>query len=1270
MMGEEYIHWNVRGINDKLRRNAKVSKIISLIQRPQDTVLINLQETHLQSNDDIPPKFFEYKHLYHIIPSFATPVDSGSGILIFVNKTEEIVFREELLQGRILILKLRNNTTKEIKTIISLYGKSTNDRMTWSEQFGRIKDFITNNNLENIYFLGDFNFVTSTLDRNSRTLNSVDELAGDSWKSLEASLELADSFRVNNPSKIAYSYTHTNKVSRSRIDRIFVSTLTTSRIVRHNFEVSQFSDHKVIRLKITANIEMGEGHWVFNDLMLKDENFVTQMTRTIQDMEQYRQDFANRRDFFDDIKQTVHSTARTYAIGRANKKRMEKFELKRERERIERISKHRLTDLDLYKLNNITDREKVLETEALHGANIRAKTPLFEFGEPSISFLKKLEKASGEKNCIYALEDDKGHLKKGKEDINSICHTFYKNLYTKEPEDEIAQDSMLSKINVKVLGYHTLILERDITEYELYQSLKELKPNKAPGPDGLTRAFYLKFWDVLKHNYTESIKETLREDELSEMQKRGAIRISHKKGDRTKLGNYRPITLLNVDLKIISRLLSKRLSLVLASLIHENQKCVPGRHITDNIHLIQDLIDWINNNEEAAALLLFDQEKAFDRLSHLFLFKTLQAFGFGENFIKWVKIILFDIKSFVRINGFETEELSVERGVRQGCPLSPLLYVLAAEVLASNIRQNSLIRGYSFGLNEFKAGQYADDLITCITRLDSIDELFSTISKYEAATNSKLNIAKSKGLWVGKWRNNQKDFKGMEWSADCVNLTGVYVGNRTTKEQYKRLCDLNFDEIKLKIENSLNFWRGNKLSIKGKIRVANNFILTKLFYRLECVDITILKVKEIETVIFNFIWGKTVAGRVNRNVLLLEYKSGGLQLYDIIERMKCFRVKWIRNLLDMEKSDFLRIIVDNLIGNFKGIVGLKMLHHSIQNKFEIKSIYYERSISIWNSMKIDTDISGQNDLREEILFQNPLFIDDNGNMFKFPNSSNKKVYMPNKFKDLPVTVPITKINPNHRNLISNLNKCFWKLNNNPAEGKSQYIYTMGTIRTNILDLSLKNLYRNQISLRKVDMKWVDKWKKYFVLTDNSWEKIWMAVHDSTHSHKIQSGMWEMLHLNFYCSYKAHKYYKEENRCKLCGEAEVDSFHIILSCPVHKEIFSKFNATFKEINGKDLSEREIIFGCQEPGDKINLRNFLTFIIKNSIFRMRNSHFINKRSAVIAVLNRIHKDIKSELNKKLLLYTSRNKTTRFKDLFLHKNILGHVVNNEMVYTLEIA
>ena len=82
------------------------------------------------------------------------------------------------------------------------------------------------------------------------------------------------------------------------------------------------------------------------------------------------------------------------------------------------------------------------------------------------------------------------------------------------------------------------------------------------------------------------------------------------------------------------------------------------------------------------------------------------------------------------------------------------------------------------------------------------------------ATNSKLNISKTKGLWVGKWRNTQGDLKAIEWSSEWVNLLGVYVGNRLSKEKYKQLSDLNFEEIKNKIENNLKYWMGNNLSIK------------------------------------------------------------------------------------------------------------------------------------------------------------------------------------------------------------------------------------------------------------------------------------------------------------------------------------------------------------------------------------------------------------------------------------------------------------------------
>ena len=291
--------------------------------------------------------------------------------------------------------------------------------------------------------------------------------------------------------------------------------------------------------------------------------------------------------------------------------------------------------------------------------------------------------------------------------------------------------------------------EKNIEARELYKSLTELKPNKSPGPDGITRELYIALWPELEEYFIDCVREILEKNELSEMQKRGAIRITHKKGNRDELKNYRPITLLNVDLKILTRTLAKRLKSILPTIIHKSQKAVPGRHITDNIHIVQDLIDLINKNEEKAALLFFDQEKAFDRMSHKFIIKTLEKFGFGENFIKWVKILCTDTKSFVKVNGFETSEFDIERGLRQGCPLSPLLYVLVAEVLGIEIRGNRKIQGYKYGDQEYKSSQYADDLMMCIINLDSLSEIFKVFAKYELATNAKLNKEKTEALWIG-----------------------------------------------------------------------------------------------------------------------------------------------------------------------------------------------------------------------------------------------------------------------------------------------------------------------------------------------------------------------------------------------------------------------------------------------------------------------------------------------------------------------------------------
>ena len=325
-----------------------------------------------------------------------------------------------------------------------------------------------------------------------------------------------------------------------------------------------------------------------------------------------------------------------------------------------------------------------------------------EGNEIKISELARLEKRQGDENTIYALADENGELKEGTDNVMNIVYNFYEDLYSEEIEDEDIQNRLLKNIDKKVSDVDKDKLDKRIEINELKEALGNLQNNKSPGSDGLTKEFYLYFWDDLQIPYKKMLDEVKRSKNLTNSQKKGIIRVIYKKNGRTFIKNYRPITLLNVDLIFLTRTLAKRLSGVLEGIIHQNQTAMNGRHISRNLHVLQDVIDVINNEDGEAALIFLDQEKAFDRMSHKFLFKTLKEFGIGENFIDWIKIIYNDTKSSVKINGFLTKEFDIKRGVRQGCPLSALLYVLCAEVLGVTIRKHPGIEGYKYNEEEHK----------------------------------------------------------------------------------------------------------------------------------------------------------------------------------------------------------------------------------------------------------------------------------------------------------------------------------------------------------------------------------------------------------------------------------------------------------------------------------------------------------------------------------------------------------------------------------------
>ena len=181
---------------------------------------------------------------------------------------------------------------------------------------------------------------------------------------------------------------------------------------------------------------------------------------------------------------------------------------------------------------------------------------------------------------------------------------------------------------------------------------------------------------------------------MSNSQKQAVITPVEKQGkDRTLIENWRPISLVNVDAKIISKVISSRIKNVLPYVIHSNQTGhVKGRYIGETVRSIFDIMDFTEKENIPGLMIFIDFRKAFDILEWSFLFNCLDSFNFGNEFKRWISTFYKNIQSVIN-NGLSSEYFNLTRGVRQGDPLPPYLFLLAVETLAIAIRENEEIKG-------------------------------------------------------------------------------------------------------------------------------------------------------------------------------------------------------------------------------------------------------------------------------------------------------------------------------------------------------------------------------------------------------------------------------------------------------------------------------------------------------------------------------------------------------------------------------------------------
>ena len=415
---------------------------------------------------------------------------------------------------------------------------------------------------------------------------------------------------------------------------------------------------------------------------------------------------------------------------------------------------------------------------------------------------------------------------------------------------------------------------------------------KSPGSDGLSAEFYLAFWESLGQDLVESLNYAFECGELTISQRRGIITLIPKKSkDKTVLDNWRPISLLNTDYKIATRAIALRISKILPDIIHSDQTgYVKKRFIGQNIRLISDVIERCQDSKIPGIALFLDFKKAFDSIEWSFLFKALETFGFGDMLVKWIKTFYANPQSCVTNNGFATPFFPLERGVRQGCPLSGILFVIGVELLASAIRSDKSIKGLSLDSKEFKLSQYADDTTCLVADTLSASNLFEKLDLFRQCSGLELNRSKTEALWLGSNKNRTDTPFGIRWPKVYVNALGICF---TTDQNIS--YSKNLEPRLLSLEKCLNVWSSRDLTLYGKINIVKSLALSKLTFVATVLPIPDDFVKSVNKQIAKFIWSQKNP-KIKKTTMIGEKKEGGLGMPDFDIINKSLKAAWAKRL--------------------------------------------------------------------------------------------------------------------------------------------------------------------------------------------------------------------------------------------------------------------------------------------------------------------------------------------------------------------------------------
>jgi hypothetical protein len=506
---------------------------------------------------------------------------------------------------------------------------------------------------------------------------------------------------------------------------------------------------------------------------------------------------------------------------------------------------------------------------------------------------------------VQALQHPRGHLVgpgKGQADV-MVQH--YAGISAVKPCDTAAVQSVIEAVRANgPVGLAQedvdMLSDVDVSEEEVLRALKRSPSGKSPGLDGLPVEMYRRGSSVLAPLLARVFSAMGRTGEKPHAMLDGLITSLHKTGNRTNPANYRPITLLNTDYRVLAKVLANRLLRCAGQLISSEQSAfLRGRHIGDGVMLLQLLPHAMARQRHAGAVIAFmDFKKAYDTVSRAFLLDILREFGVGAGFVRWVSMLLSNTRALATVNGYMSSKVQFGAGVRQGCPLAPILYLFVAESLLRFLKAQANL-GIMVAGHKLLANQFADDMQVFLRSVGEVLHLVQAMQVFERASGQGLNHGKSSVLPIGPAH--------ADTPPPSTLVNGIPVKQCATALGFSFAAGMmpptpadGWDTLVQRVEEKVYKLARLPLSPFGRAVGASSYAMSKLLFHAEFLDsLSDVQVAALQKLVAGLVDRKLGAGftYVPHEYLLGPAKHGGFGVLSLQHHLTARRAVWAVRLL-------------------------------------------------------------------------------------------------------------------------------------------------------------------------------------------------------------------------------------------------------------------------------------------------------------------------------------------------------------------------------------